>query len=518
MTSRDALAGLVARDGAQRLDVDLLPIADAVKLLHALIGVRAKADPAATVALAEYCARLPLALRVAAELAVSRPDVPLARLVTELADGPGRLDLLDAGGDEETAVRAVFSWSYRHLPAAAARMFRLIGLHPGPLVDAYAAAALTASSADEAARRLDTLARAHLVLPAGPDWYSLHDLLRDYARELAAATDTEAERQAALARLFDYCLSTAAAAMDTLYPAERHRRPAVPALADPVPQLTDPANAQAWLDGQRANLIAVARYAARECWPTHAIRLSAVMFRYLDAGGHYAQARTLHTCARRAAQQAGDQAAEAVTLTGLGVVDWRQGRYPQAAGHHRRALTLYQETGDLAGEAACQGNLGLVELRQGRYDQAMAHFLAALKLYRELNNRNGEARALNSLGDVRRRRGRHAEAQKYYQRALILHRETGHRPGEADALTGLGDVCRQTGSLDQASDYYQQALTLSEASGNREGAGRRVDGPRRRFPAQGLLPRGGQSLRAGTGAVPGDRQPVRCDRGAQWPR
>jgi DNA-binding SARP family transcriptional activator/tetratricopeptide (TPR) repeat protein len=476
VTSRDTLAGLVARDGAQRLDLDLLPAADAVRLLSVLIGDRAEVDPAATTALAEYCARLPLALRVAAELAVSRPEVPLGQLVAELAGAPDRLDLLDAGGDQETAVRAVFSWSYRHLPAAAALMFRLMGLHPGPSADVYAAAALTASSAGLAARSLGTLARAHLVQLAGTDRYSLHDLLRDYARELAVAFDAEAERRAALVRLFDYYLATAAAAMDTLYPAERHRRPAVPALTDPVPSVADPASALAWLDGQRANLIAVASSAAGQGWPGYATRLSALLFRYLDAGSHYAQARTLHTCARRAAQHAGDPRAEAVTLTGLGVLDWRQGRYAESVGHHQRALTLYQETGDLAGEAASQGNLGLVEYRQGRYDQAMVHFRAALKLYRGLSNRNGEARALNSLGDVRWRRGGYAEAENYYQQALVLHRETGHRPGEADALTGLGDVGRLTGSLDRASASYQQALTVSEDSGNREGAARALTG------------------------------------------
>jgi len=115
VTSRDSLAGLVALDGAHRLDLDLLP---------------AEADPAAARALAGLCARLPLALRVAAELAVGRPHAPLAELAAELASQPGRLEPLDAGGDPRAAVVTVFSWSYRHLPDDAARLFRLLGLHP----------------------------------------------------------------------------------------------------------------------------------------------------------------------------------------------------------------------------------------------------------------------------------------------------------------------------------------------------------------------------------------------------
>ena len=123
--------GLVARDGAVRLDLDLLPLAEAIGLLRALIGARVDADPYAANALAALCARLPLALRVAAELATARPAASLAELAGELADQQQRLDLLDAGGDPRTGIRAVFSWSYRHLDAEAARLFRLVGLHPG---------------------------------------------------------------------------------------------------------------------------------------------------------------------------------------------------------------------------------------------------------------------------------------------------------------------------------------------------------------------------------------------------
>ena len=147
-------------------------------------------------------------------------------------------------------MRAVFSWSYRHLDADAARTFRLLGLHPGPDFEPYAAAALTGATVPQARRALDVLARAHLIQPAAPGRYGMHDLLRAYARELAAALDSEDEQRAALTRLFDHYLHTAAAAMDTLFPAERHRRPRIPRPATPVPPLADPAAARDWLDAR----------------------------------------------------------------------------------------------------------------------------------------------------------------------------------------------------------------------------------------------------------------------------
>jgi hypothetical protein len=229
VTSRDSLAGLVARHGATRLELDLLPAEDAVGLLRELIGRRVDDDPGAAGMLAAQCCRLPLALRVAAELAAARPDVPLAELAGELADQQRRLDLLDAGGDPRTAVRAVFSWSYRHLDDDAARAFRLAGLHPGQDFEAYAVAALTGTRLSQAGTVLNTLTRAHLIQPSGAGRAGMHDLLRAYARELTALDGRE-EQDAALTRLFDCYLHTAANAMDALYPGERDRRPRIPGL------------------------------------------------------------------------------------------------------------------------------------------------------------------------------------------------------------------------------------------------------------------------------------------------
>jgi DNA-binding SARP family transcriptional activator len=185
ITSRDALGGLVARDGAVRLDLDVLPMPDAVSLLRLLIGAPAE-DAEAVAALARQCSRLPLALRLAAELVLGRPSRSVRGLVSELGDNRRRLELLDRSGDKRTAVSEVLSWSYRRLNGPAARAFRLIGLHPGADLDAGTLAALTGDSIERSERVLCQLDRAFLTFPTASGQHSMHDLVRAYAQNLAA--------------------------------------------------------------------------------------------------------------------------------------------------------------------------------------------------------------------------------------------------------------------------------------------------------------------------------------------
>jgi DNA-binding SARP family transcriptional activator/tetratricopeptide (TPR) repeat protein len=469
VTSRDSLAGLVARDGARRLDLDLLPHRDAAGLLRALIGERADADPDAVAALAGRCARLPLALRVAAELAVARPDVPLADLAGELADRQSRLDVLDAGGDPGTAVRAVFSWSYQHLDDGTAGAFRLLGLHPGPGFDAYAAAALTAATLAQARRLLGLLARAHLIQPAGPGRYTMHDLLRAYAAELAAARDSDGERRAALTRLFDHYLHTAATAMDTLFPAERHQRPRLAAPITPVPPLPDPAAARNWLDSQRPSLVAVAVHAADHGWPGHATRLASILFRYLEAGGHYSEAIIIHGHARRAAHHTRDRNAEMSALNALGLADLHQGRCARATGHFQQVLNLSRQAGDRIREARALGNLGTASLHQGSYAQAVDYYQQALARHRENGEQVEEANVLVNLSIVDHRQGRSQSATRRCQRAIALAKQTGDKDIEAYGLLNLGIVGLRLGRYQQAADQLRHARRVFCEIGNRSG-------------------------------------------------
>jgi tetratricopeptide (TPR) repeat protein len=474
VTSRDGLAGLVVRDGARRIDLDLLPLPDAVGLLAALIGDRVRDDPAGAAALAERCARLPLALRVAAELAAARPSVPLARLADDLVDQHRRLDLLDVGADEHTAVRAVFSWSYRHLPARDARVFALLGVHPGRDLEAYAVAALAGTGLAEARRCLARLAQAHLVQRAGTRRFGLHDLLRAYAAELAGGLG-EGAGQVASDRILDHYLATAAAATDVLYPHDRAARPVVPAPVTPAPAFGDVAAARRWLDAERVNLVAAAGYAARNGRPAHATALARILPRYLDVGAHRGDAVELQRHALVAARAAGDRAAEASAEHHLGLVHARWGRYDESVAYFERALAVRREIGDRLGEAATMNNLGCIHGTWGRFGDALDLHLRTLVIRRETGDRSGEGATEGNIGQALWRMRRYDEAEAHLRRALAIHREMGHRIGEAYVLNTLGAVMSRRGRYAEALDLNRQTQAVFAELGYRAGEGYALD-------------------------------------------
>ncbi len=469
VTSRDALTGLIALDGAARLEVDALPLADAVALLRTLIGARVDAEPDAAAELADHCCGLPLALRVGAALAAARPAVSLAGLAAELTNLRTRLDLLAAGGDPRTQMRSVFSWSYRYLDAGTARTFRLLGLHPSPDYEPYAVAALTGATITQARQALDVLARAHLIQPAAASRYAMHDLLRGYACELSATFDTDQEQHAALTRLFDHYLHTAAMAMNALFPGVRHHRPSIASPLTPAPTLTDPAVARGWLDAERASLVAIAAHTAAHDWPGHATRLADTISRYLHYGGHFPEALTIYRHALGCARRSGDRAAEATALNQIGEVDWQQGRFQRAADHQRHALALFREAGDRSGEARALDGMGVAETQLGRYEHAARHQQEAVAIFADIGDGFGAARALGNLGLARRLQGRYQEAADYNRQALDLFREIGDRPGEAWTLARLGVIDLRLERYQEAAGYLQQALAIVSETGNSGG-------------------------------------------------
>ncbi|MDQ0943727.1 tetratricopeptide repeat protein [Streptomyces sp. V1I1] len=320
----------------------------------------------------------------------------------------------------------------------------------------------------QVARKLGLLARAHLLQPARPGRFGTHDLLRAYAYRLTRTHDSEADRQAALTRIFDHYLSTAAAAMDALYPAERHHRPAVALPAYVSPIAGDPAAARAWLDTERPTLAAICAVAAARGSPRHAVRLAALLFRYLD-GGHHSEALEIHRHALRAAEAIGDRRGQAHALTNLGVVHWRLADAGSAADHLVRALELHRGTEDRAGQARTLSNLGNLHWRLGRLRDAARDHQQALTLYRETGDQVGQARTLTNLGNVHLRLDQYEHATDHQQQALALFRQLGHHGGEAYALSGLGDIRLQQGAFAAAADHQRRALELFR--GNGEGYG-----------------------------------------------
>jgi tetratricopeptide (TPR) repeat protein/transcriptional regulator with XRE-family HTH domain len=495
------VTSLAAIEAAYPLVLDVLTGTEAGQLLQQRLGAaRLAAEPGAAAQIIESCARLPLALSVIAARAAMRPGLPLTQVAADLG-GQEDLEAFVGGGDPAADVRAVLSWSYRQLDSATARAFRLAGQHPGPEFDRYAVAALTGTTAGKSGHLLDVLAHACMVQPSGPDRYGMHDLLRGYARELAAGSGAGDER-AALSRLFDYYLHTASTAVDTLLPAEQYRRPFIPPPDTPVPAITSEAAARAWLDAQRPSLAAATVQMADNGWPGHATRLSVILFRYLEIRAHHPDAITVYSSACRAARSIGDRAAEASALNYLSYVDFRLGRYQQAVSQLEQSLAAYQEAGDPAGHARTLSNLGFVEfhlgrcqqgvrhleqalamyrevddpigrgnvlvnlgfadLRQGRYRQAIAHLQQAQALYRRIGDMNGAAHALSNLGEAELRQGRHQQAASHLHEALALCRKVGERRNEADILALLGIADLSQGACQQATSHLNQALALSQ--------------------------------------------------------
>ncbi|WP_051740528.1 tetratricopeptide repeat protein [Streptomyces xylophagus] len=471
ITSRDSLSSLAAVHGAHRVVLDALSRAEAVQLLRVLIGEQVDAERIAATELAEQCARLPLALRVAAQLVLSRPTEALPRLVAELRDHQRRLDLLDLGDDPRVAVRAVFSWSCARLADLPARLFRLVSLHPGPDIDAHSAAALADEPVDTVRQALDVLVRAHLLNRTPAGWYAMHDLLRAYAAELTARHETPAEHHAALTRLLDHCLATSAAAMDVLYPAERHLRPAVEYSGAGLPPLRTAEEARAWLTAAQPTLVALCSRTTEPGPSGHTVRIATTLHRHYERSGHYTDALTIHTHALLATRSAGDTRGEVDVLACLGAVHRRLGDYDSARQLHDTALALCRDTVHPVGEARHLTNLGVLFELRGRYRQAAEHHERAVALFRSAGDAPGEADVLNNLGIVLELLEDFTASAERYERALELYRAAHHPFGEASALGNLGILTARQGDHAAAAGYFERALTLFRRLDNAAGTG-----------------------------------------------
>jgi DNA-binding SARP family transcriptional activator/tetratricopeptide (TPR) repeat protein len=469
VTSRDALAGLIARDGAARLDLDLLPLHDAVSLLRSLVGRRADEDLEAAARLAAQCARLPLALRIAAELAAARPAIPLAELAWELASRQQRLDLLDAAGDGRTAIRAVFSWSYQNLSQPAARLFRLLGLHPGLDVTVHAAASLASTTPARARRLLDELARAHLLTEQAPGRFGCHDLLRAYAVEQAATTGSRAGRRAAMNRLLDYYLHTAATADRQLYPARRQIALTAPWPGVTPDDLASHGQALAWLDAEHRGLLAAINLAAENGYHVHAWQLAFNLETFFYRRGHWQDWAATQRTALAAAHRLGDQYAQTLAHSGIANALVQVGRPAEALSHLAAALRLREEAGDLYGQARVYLYFGWALESQGRDREALASSRQALRLSQAAGPpaKPVQAEAFNQVGWELAKLGRYPQALSYCQRAVAINEQLGSKHHQPAALDSLAYVYRHLGHHAEAADCYRRAVELFDELGHR---------------------------------------------------
>jgi DNA-binding SARP family transcriptional activator/tetratricopeptide (TPR) repeat protein len=467
VTSRNELTGLIAAEGARTITLDVLTVGEARQLLIRRLGPeRVAAEPDAAVQLISLCARLPLALAVAAARATTRPGLPLAVQAAELLDARNRLDALGTGEDS-TDVRAVFSWSYHQLSPAAARMFRMLGLHPGPEVTAPAAASLAAITLSETRVALRELSRAHMLAEQRPGRYAFHDLLRAYATEQAKLGDGQNERDAALSRVLLHYLHTGHAAALLLSPP---RDPIIPERLAPdvkPEHLTCYQQALAWFEAEHRVLLASVRLAAQARLDRLAWQLAWVMQDFLDRRGHWHDWAAAGRLALDAATRLGDVAGQAVACRLTAAACHRLAEYQQARDHLMTALGLYRQIGDRLGEARIYQSLSIICDRQGRLADALGHDEQALSLFRAIGHRSGQAHALNSIGWSHMLLGDPKQGRLSCRESLALHRELGDRAGEANAWDSLGYAEHQLSRFARATDCYQHALMLFRELGDR---------------------------------------------------
>ena len=464
ITSRRRLAAL---EDAAVISLDMLAPDEAAALLTRLVGRPGlDAGDAGVGEITRLCGYLPLAIGMLASQLHHHPAWTTAGLAADLAAARDRLELMRA---ENLSVAAAFGLSYQDLSSDQRRLFRRLGLHPGPDIDAHAAAALDGTTTQAARRGLEGLYDQHLITEPAPGRYRLHDLLREHAQALAAADDP-ATRETATGRLLDYYLHTALAAGSHI-PPQRITSVSLPAARPPdcAPPIATQSQASSWLEAERANLSAAVGYAAGTGRTQHAMVIPAAITGFLQLGGYWDQDHALLQTALAAARQAGDQPSQGQLLLLLGLATWMTDDYAGATATFRQALALYRDLGDPAGQGDAIIGIAFVCLLADDYPAAAAYDRQALELFRGIGHQRGQANALNDLGTVYQRTGNYPAAAASQRQALELYRDIGHRTGESDALSELAIVQMLTGDYPAAAATFEHVLALERDMGDRHG-------------------------------------------------
>ncbi len=466
VTSRNHLADLVAVHGGRPIMLDLLSSDEARQLLARRLGSeRVLAEPEAVEEIVTRCAHLPLALAIVVARAASQRD-SLAGLAAELRRTQGDLGPF-TGEDPRTDVRAVFSWSYRALTPAAARLFRLLGLHPGPDLTLPAAASLAGVSADHARTLLTELTQAHLLTEQIAGRYAFHDLLRAYAAEQAREVEPDGERRAAIHRVLDHYLHTAYAANRLTEPNRDPIDLTAPQRGVTPESFADREQAFDWFAAEHLALIGVIGQATGTGFDVHTWQLTWAFANYLDRAGHWQSIIATHQAALDAARRLRDRPAQAYAHRFLARTCLRTGRYDEALAHLHQALDFYREVADQTGQAHTHHGIAQVHDRQGRHREALGHARQAHDLYRAAGNRAGQAGALNNIGWYHGQLGEHRQALACCEEALAVQQEVGDRNAEANTWDSLGYAHHHLGDHRRAIDCYSKALDLFRELGSR---------------------------------------------------
>ncbi|WP_327001863.1 tetratricopeptide repeat protein [Dactylosporangium sp. NBC_01737] len=463
VTSRDRLTPLVAVEGAVPVTLDLLAPAEANDLLARRVGpARVAQEEAAAGEIVSRCARLPLALAIAAARAATEPALSLSALAAELRTAEDTLAVLD-GGDAGTDVRVVFWCSYRTLSGPGARLFRLLGLHPGPEITVDAAASTAGLPVRLVRPLLSELTRANLITEHLAGRYRLHDLLRAYAAEQAGA----AEGSQALRRLVDHHLHTAHEAALRLGPHVDSITLDAAAPGVVVGAIRDHDAARDWLHGEQQVLLTVVAHAAASGLDGHVWRLAWCLNPHLHRTNRWHDLLSVQRTALRCAQRAGDRLGQAHATRCIGLAYRGAERFDEARAQFTAAMELFGEAGYLIGVAHAHASIAWIDGAQNACEEALEHNRLALALYRTAGNAVGQAISLSNLGWYATRLGRHHEALEHCERALLLQQELGDHYSEAHTWDSLAHIHRALGRPDEAIGCLRRSLDLFRRSGDR---------------------------------------------------
>jgi tetratricopeptide (TPR) repeat protein len=412
------------------------------------------------------CGRLPLALRIAGQLLAAHPAWPVARLAQVLAGERDRLARLGAG---DLQVRAAFGVSYAQLAEEDARLFRLLGLHPGPDFTASSAAALAGTEDEVAGSALDRLAGAHLVTEDAAGRFGMHDLLRLFARATSQDTDSPADREAAEARLVSYYVDLAGFFESCVDPELRREAEQAGGRLPPMKE------ALAMFQDERPILLATVGLAEQRGWDEQVGRLSQGMGDSL-AVLHYSDDQlTVREAELAAARHAGDLRAEGMALTSLGIAHAVLERWEEAVDYYQQSLAILRETGDRRFEGMALTNLGNAYRELGRLEEAIDCYRQGMAICLETGDAHGGGQTLNNLGIAYQDLGRLEKAIECHQHSHAICRELGDRYGEGRSLNNLGIAYRDLGRLEEGIDCYQQSLAIRRETGDRHGEGQTLN-------------------------------------------
>jgi tetratricopeptide (TPR) repeat protein/DNA-binding SARP family transcriptional activator len=460
VTSRQRLSGL-GRRGATNLSVSTLSYPDSRKWLANRIGPRAEAEPGAVTELASLCSGLALMLRVVAEHVLSRPPVRLVEFVDELRDAHALLGLGDDGDNPGGSARAAFAVSCRGLTAEEQRLFRLLGIHPGPDISLAAAAALMGLATQSTRHLLDALVDAHLLTqPEVRDRYRFHDLLRKYAHECVMAEQYTAERHIAEERMLNFYHHGAHRADMAVFP--NRSGTTVPPLLDGVrpPSFSNYVTAIDWCIQERANLDAAIRYSGNHNYHAYAIGLPSSAGEVFQHLGYYEYFISALTVAVESARKTGNRRGQSYSLNNIGYIQLNLGKFESAESNFQMAKQLADEVGYPLGSAIASHNLARLQVERGDYRSGIEGLLATLATFRRIGAQGPEVNALCRLAEAHRRAHALDPAISFGQEALWLASKLTDEMNQGFSLTELGAALYEKGDTTSAKGHCDRALEI----------------------------------------------------------